>query len=203
MIKQWLRLACLTLILSGCTTAQRSRLQRQYDRLPWRDSGEQAPVVPDTPDVPAAPDVPVVPDAPVPPPVVERSVMQFFERDGRMIVRLAAHLQPRGYSLITAHGHKHIDPVEPGDAVWMAANNARPPTRYVDGYAEWVLPWSRTELTARTLSFRAGSGNIIMVFHKLSPSGDISHFVRTDRDYGTGINTPVRNITNQEWRQVR
>lgn len=183
-------------------------IQRLIDLLPWRrkPSEPQPPPVeeikPPTPG--PTPEPPPTPE-PIHPPVVEQPLMQWFDRNGSGVLRVRADLHPKGYSIITAHGHRSIDPALPHDhEAWVAANNSRPPHRFVDGWAEWTLPHSITEYATRALSQGMGSGSIIMVFCKRDPSGDISWFLRAERPHGTvGATAPTRNITNQEWRQVR
>jgi hypothetical protein len=144
--------------------------------------------------------------APAPePPVEAPALMQWFERDGRVVIRLRASLGPRGYSIITAHGHKHIDPVSTAEADWVAANNSRPPHRIVDGWAEWVLPQSAAQISALALSHGRPSKAVVMVFHKTSRTADdgqmhVAHWVNPLREYGTpGGRAPARNSDNKGW----
>jgi hypothetical protein len=199
--------ACL--IVGGCKTTG-NRIQAEIDRLPWR---EDAPDAEGPTDVPAAnePDA-ASPALPAEPPVVELpaaelpaaeviSEMQWFERDGRAVLRIKAAFSPRGYSLITAHGHKDVDPRPPmTESQWLAANNARPPQRVADGYAEWVLDRSCAEIAAAAQAYGRSSGPVIMVFSKCNVGGQVAFWVHPAQQYGTiGGRAPVKNIDNTGW----
>ena len=125
------------LISSGCTSLR----DRYSIRIIKRE--QPAPPVANPHPTPAPPAV-----DPIPPP----ELMQWFERDGRTVLRIAAYLDPRGYAVITAHGHKHIDPASTDHDDWMRANNSRPPHRVVDGWAEWTLPWIQAEYARPALA---------------------------------------------------
>ena len=129
------------------------------------------------------------------------------------ILRLRADLSPLGYGIATAQGHHHVDPhnlshTAPGaHESWMAANNARPPHRITNGYAEWSLPAAST-LNSRATGFQTSSGSIVLVLFKLSGGTEygttISFFVDINQTYGTpGSRPPVHNRDNSNWPEAQ
>jgi hypothetical protein len=194
-----LQLVCL--IGGGCKTTG-DRIQAEIDRLPWREDVPAADVPVNEPEAPA-PALPAEPEAPAaePPSAEAISEMQWFERDGRAVLRIKAAFSPRGYSLVTAHGHKDVDPRPPmTESQWLAANNGRSPQRIVDGYAEWVLDRSCAEIAAAAQAYGRSSGPVIMVFCKCNVGGQVAFWVHPAQQYGTiGGRAPVKNIDNTGW----
>ncbi len=191
--------ACL--VVGGCKT-NGDRIQAEIDRLPWREDAPAADVPVNEPEAPA-PALPAEPEAPAaePPSAEAISEMQWFEKDGRAVLRIRAAFSPRGYSLVTAHGHKDVDPRPPmTESQWLSANNARPPQRIVDGYAEWVLDRSCAEIAAAAQAYGRSSGPVIMVFSKCNVGGQVAFWVHPTKQYGTsGGRAPVKNIDNTGW----
>ena len=156
------------------------------------------------PEQPAEPDAPVVvtpepePEQPV---VVASAEMQWFERDGKIVIRIDASRGPRGYSIVTAHGHKDIDPSPPmTEAQWLAANNQRPPQRTVDGFAEWVLDRSGADIAAAASAYGRNSGPVVMLFAKCNTGGQVAYWIHPEREYGTDKGrAPVVNVNNYGW----
>ncbi len=164
---------------------------------------------PKTPPVVVVPDPPVVvPDPPKPEPdPVAQGEMQWFERSGRVVFRIASALGPRGYSIVTAHGHKDVDPAPPmTEAEWLSANNNRPATRIVNGFCEWELKQSGQQIAEAALAHRRNSGPVVMLFCKTAvvpPGGhnrDIAFWVNPTQTYGIpGGRAPRRNVDNGGW----
>jgi hypothetical protein len=196
-------LAATLLNCSGCATARRAA--EWYKD--WRNPVEIEQPPAEQPEQPTTPDAPEQPPEQPEPPPVSASLMQYIPDNGhgRAVIRIRASEQPRGYSVITAHGHKSIDPPIGTHEEWMAANNGRPPHRITpDGCAEWTLAISGAEIARRALAFGMHSGAVVMIFHTRAQGGNVSHFV--DARFPAGVEggrVPVRNITNQEWRDVR
>ncbi len=138
-----------------------------------------------------------------PPPAASKSDAQWIpdRGDGRAVIRVLASMLPNGYSIITADGHRHIDPSSTVYDDWMRANNKRPPHRITaDGYAEWVLDISGVEIARRAQAFNMRSGVIVMVFHTRSPSGNYSHFLDPRFPHGTPDGRPIiPNKDNKNW----
>jgi hypothetical protein len=206
---------CAILAAQGCMSSPR----REWERF-WRRNRVEQPApdpapapVPDPDPGPApvpdpVPDpVPVpVPPAPDPDVVADSVWMQWFERDGRIILRIRDWLRPLGYAVITGHGHKSLDPHDPTHEQWMNANNHRRPHRHVDGWAEWTLPWSGAEFADRATAHRMKSGAVVMVFVKTdgrppdADTSDVSWFIHPRKIYGLpGAPDGVRNRTNTEY----
>jgi hypothetical protein len=155
------------------------------------------PAPPPPPVQPPVPQTPAPPPAPTEPPQ-DSALMQFFESNGTIKIRLDNSLRPRGFGLITAHGHKHVEPYNDSHEDWMNSNNSRPPEQVINGMAEWDLKISRQVLLQRIRGHNRPSRDVIMVFHKASP--DISFWVNVNRDYGiNGSKEAPRNITNKGW----
>ena len=184
----------LASLLSGCITLD--NIRAEFDK-------------PDIvqPEQPAEPDAPEVPEVVTPEPepehpaVIASAEMQWFERDGKVVIRIAASRGPRGYSIVTAHGHKDIDPLPPmTEAQWQAANNQRPPQRIVDGFAEWTLDRSGADIAAAALAYRRNSGPVVMLFCKCNTGGQVAYWINPEREYGTDKGrAPVVNVNNYGW----
>jgi hypothetical protein len=163
------------------------------------------------PKTPPVVEPPVIQDPPNSEPeptvVVAESEMQWFERDGHIVFRIKAAFGPRGYSIVTAHGHKDVDPPPPmTEAEWLSANNNRPATRIVDGFCEWELKQSGQQIAESALAHHRNSGPVVMLFCKTAvvpPGGhnrDIAFWVNPTQTYGvTGGRAPRRNIDNGGW----
>jgi len=179
--------------LALCTGCSSARLQREIDRLPWRQASPA--------EIPPAPDAPA--PAPIVQPVPASEDFQWIPGDPT-ILRVRADLGPRGYALATARAHKHVDPLNQSHDAWMAACNRRPPHRIEHGWAEWRLP-SSAEIERRALSFGDSSRTVLMVFVKTGardPDTGYLHFawwVNPARQYGPGHRAPVKNLNNQGW----
>jgi hypothetical protein len=184
--------------LAGCKT---------LDAIKDRVDGETAAViVPDAPDaVQPQPEPVTEPVTPEPPAVVASTEMQWFERDGKAVIRIDASRGPRGYSIVTANGHKDIDPRPPmTEAQWLSANNGRPPHRIVDGYAEWTLDRSGAEIAAAAEAYNRSSGPVVMLFVKCNTRGQVAYWVNPTRQYGVeGGRDPVLNLNNYGWEVER
>jgi hypothetical protein len=188
----------ILITMGGCKT-----LDDLQDAL---DKPDVPVVVPDAPDVPQPQPEPLPdPVTPDPPAVVASTEMQWFERDGRVVIRIDASRGPRGYSIVTAHGHKDIDPRPPmSEAQWLAANNGRPPHRTVDGYAEWTLDRSGADIASAASAYGRSSGPVVMLFVKCNRGGQVAYWVNPARQYGTeGGRGPVPNIDNNGWQVER
>jgi hypothetical protein len=184
--------------MGGCITVDQIK-----DALDKPDVPVVVDPVPDAPQPQPEPlPAPVVPE---PPAVVASSEMQWFERDGRVVIRIDASRGPRGYSIVTAHGHKDIDPAPPmSEAQWLAANNSRPPHRIVDGYAEWALDRSGADIAATAQAYNRSSGPVVMLFVKCNTGGQVAYWVNPARQYGVeGGRDPVPNIDNNGWQVER
>ncbi len=205
-------------IATGCST---SAVRREIDRYQRRRNPIEQPSpeqpAPEQPTPNPAPQPQPQPDpapAPAPqpqppPPAIEsQSLLQWIpdRGDGRAILRIRAWLGPRGYSIITARHHKSIDPPIGSHTEWMDANNYRPPDRFIDGWAEWTMPFSGAEFARRAEAFATGSGFVVMVFNttQVRPAPDkplnVSHFINPRIPYGhPGGRLPTLNIDNTNW----
>ncbi len=185
-------------LLSGCKT-----LDTLIDRF---DSPDVPTVTEPVPDAPQPQPEPVTePVTPEPPAVVASTEMQWFERDGKAVIRIDASRGPRGYSIVTANGHKDIDPPPPmTEAQWLGANNGRPPHRIVDGYAEWTLDRSGAQIASAASAYGRNSGPVVMLFCKCNTGGQVAYWINPTRSYGVpGGRDPVVNVNNYGWEVER